>query len=104
MEAPKLKELVELVKHTMIGESYNQTGMCCIINKLYEQNLITYSEKKIIKEFLDKNKPTPENEYKEFRQSKYWIDEGYWWYEIYVFNDTKQIRIDYLTKLISNIK
>ncbi len=105
METPKLKEILELVKDTIVhGEAYNQTGMCGILRSLVSCEAILIKERYEVLAYLRENKPTEDNEYKEFRMSPFWIDEGYWWYEIFLFKETRQIRIDYLTALINNIK
>ncbi len=57
-----------------------------------------------LKDYIKKNKPSFTNEYKEFTYNKFWCDNRYWWDRICDAPETKQIRIDYLTKLIDNIK
>lgn len=105
METDRLIEVFELLKKTLInGETYNQSGICGEINELYVKNLITPNEKEFIRMYLFNNKPRLHNIYSEFRDNKYWIDDSFWWRRMCFNYPTKQIRIDYLTKLIANIK
>lgn len=88
----------------LISAGHIEGGICCAIDKLYHTNKITYLEHKIITAFINHNKPTADNEYKEFIISPFWIGTGYWWNKIERTPQTKRIRLNYLKKLISNIK
>ncbi len=101
----RLKELFELVKQDITDtENRFQTGICKSINKLQIQNKMSYIEEAHLKGYLKQNKPTKDNQYAEFTKNKYWLNDSYWWYVIEDVPQTKQIRIDFLTKLIANIK
>ncbi len=109
MESNRLKELFELTKETLIkGEERYQYGICKAINEVFDvTNSFNIREYKFVKKYLFDNKPTPDNEYKEFTNNEYWDKNKlvlFWWKPIDDFPKTKQIRIDYLTKLIDNIK
>ncbi len=105
MDNSRLKELFEMVKKKLIkGDVNKQYGICGIISELSYEKTITANEKEIIKRYLYRNKPTIKNKYKEFIQNEYWINDAYWWKPIWLRPEKKQIRINYLTKLIDNIK
>ncbi len=105
------KERLILIIQLMIKElktTYTQTGICRTFYTLMSNKDITYDEIYIVKMFININKPTKRNKYKEFTKNPYWtnfVDSySYWWTEIHIAPETKQIRIDYLTALINNIK
>ncbi len=105
MESKRLVEIFEKMKENLInGENYLQHGLCGEIVSLYIEKEITSNEKDFVKMYLFSNKPTLNNIYSEFYKNQYWINDAYWWRPISVFYKTKEIRIDYLTKLIANIK
>ncbi len=84
--------------------NHDSGGMCGALNSLNISNKITYIESEIIKSFLFFNKPTRLNEYKEFTQNKHWVNTKFWWSPIDEEIETRKVRIDYLNKLIANIK
>ncbi len=108
MKKERLKEILILIKNFIaIREySYNYTGICKIITTLHGLEKISYEELYYIKNYISNNRPTPNNEYKEFTKNQYWIntETGYWWEKMYMDCETVQIRIDYLTALINNVK
>ncbi len=105
METNRLIEILELTKENLITkQSYREYGICGEFSELLKNKLITSDEKDDVIHFLYLNKPTYKNDYKEFRESEYWFGVLYWWKPIYKEPATRQIRIDYLTKLIANIK
>ncbi len=105
METNRLIKLLELLKKDLInGNPYDQTGMCSAIVFMYKKNLLSYAESEELEIYIHKNKPTSVNQYAEFTNSQYWVDFFYWWKPIDEEPNAKQIRLDYLTKLISNVK
>ncbi len=105
MKSTRLKYLFELIlQHLIVGNKEEQMGICIIIRTLWVESICTYEEKVFIINYLFVNRPTKENEYKEFTENKHWTDNSFWWRPIHDIFSTKQIRIDYLTKLIANIK
>ncbi len=112
--------ILENIKTLLKNErsfNYGNYGICGIISHLYNNDNITNEEKIQLKDFLGKNKPNPDNQFKEFCDNKFWVDRllslnqqnvyaGYWWLPIYSYpnNETRQIRIDYITKLIETLK
>lgn len=101
----KLVDLFELVKENLInGDSSTQTGLCTVIRNMERDNIISNNHKKILLACLRKHKPTPTNYFSEFMIYEYWEDYHYWWLRICDNIKTKQVRIDYLTKLISYYK
>ena len=81
----------------------NFHGICAVIHKLFENNQITKKEYLETFQYLDANKPTPENEYKEFTENDYWLGGVYWWKNMLFYEQTRRIRISYLHKLINNL-
>ena len=86
-------------------------SICDSLLTLWIRHQITKFEHDCIKELLVINKPTHLNEYKEFTENPYWrghkinsINDGFWWKMTTLYPETKQIRMDYLTALINNLK
>ncbi len=106
MKAEQLISHFNLVKESLInGNVKDQYGICKAINEVYYKNSdVTFVNTLTVEKYLFDNKPTPDNQYAEFTKNEYWLGGVYWWKCIDDFPQTKQIRIDYLTKLISNIK
>ncbi len=98
---------IEILNKTILvltKTNHFKKGICDAVTYLCENDTLNYLELIEFREFIRDNKPTAENEYKEFTQGEYWVDEMYWWYPIYRVSDTREIRVEYLTKLINNIK
>ncbi len=105
MNKDRLLELLNVMLNDLITTPvYFQTGLCRIAKLLDSNDRCTENEKYQILDYLHKNKPTIDNQYKEFTTSKFWINSIYWWYSMDVEDGAKQIRIEYLTKLIANTK
>ncbi len=105
MNSKRLVEIFEMIKENLInGETYVQNGICGNIAELFGNNKMTFTERDYIRNYLFSNKPKLNNIYSDFFKNEYWIDDAYWWEKISLNHKTKQIRIDYLTKLIANIK
>ncbi len=107
--AIRLKELLELVRERLIeGDSEYQTGICCVIMIMYFDDEINFDDNKLLKDYIYSNAPSKNNKYAEFINNEYWIYNSadtftYWWSPIKYENETKEIRINYLTALINNI-
>ncbi len=115
MENYRLKEILELTKANLIKNTwYSQYGICKELREVFfpvidifaiEQNSNDIRDYKFVIHYLEENKPTPNNQYAEFTNNIYWtVNSRYWWKTIDNFPETKEIRIDYLTALINNIK
>ena len=105
MEDDRKIELLELVKENLRTKPYYmQSGICRAIQLLYYENVCTRTERDSLHIHINVHKPTPTNQYKEFTETKYWTNQSFWWTRIDNASETKQIRIDYLTKVIANIK
>ncbi len=105
MESKKQIELLDLIRTRLINRKNSQLGICYILVYIGSEKLVSSKDSRFITNLLKENKPTSDNEYKEFFESEFWFDnDGYWWKPINEAPETRQIRIDYLTKLIGNIK
>ncbi len=105
MKADRKKHLLEKVIIKLADTINSQLGICKAISLVYCQEIdFHFTERNELESFLFQNKPTGYNEYKEFFESDYWTGEGYWWITMVKEPETRQIRIDYLRALISNIK
>lgn len=105
-------EILNLVK-TLLGYTDFCHGICGVVNSLLFNKGISIDEHSETINLLNENKPTPDNQYKVFTENDFWVDitipshtifEGYWWLPIYRNESMRQIRIDYITKLIDNLK
>lgn len=97
-------KLFERVKENLINDTNLQYGICAVIHELFNKEFVSSTQKFELLRFLQKNRPTARNEFKEFLIYEYWLDESYWWLPIWLQPATKQVRIDYLTKLIESLK
>ncbi len=99
-------EIIDLIINEFNREKNgdDELGICLALYYIVQQNLISSTERNIFKRFLYNNKPTEKPKYNEFRQNEYWIDALHWWRTINREPKTKQIRIDFLKKLKSNLK
>ncbi len=84
-------------------------GICGVLYSLMKEE-ITEDEYKAMVELLLDNIPTEENKFSIFTQSAYWGTEdyrfstGYWWVKMGDFPISRQIRKDYLNRLIDTLK
>ena len=105
MEKQRIIEIFECIKNNIIKDTrYYSTGICFGLAVLLTAKEITQFEYYFLLDYLRDNKPTPINQYKEFTQNEYWINISYWWVNMGKQPETRQIRVDYLTALINNIK
>ena len=98
-------EILELIKKRIANSK--KLSICDSLTISLLKNKIDREEYHIIKDLLDNNRPTPDNEYKQFINNEYWQSPNqqnivYWWYPLSA--ETSLIRIDYLTELIANSK
>ena len=107
IDKTRLKELLGKLKGRLENkELHFRHGMCNVINQMaFDGEFKDYIEIYQVEMFLDKNRPTVYNEYKMFTKNGYWLkNSSYWWERMNDAPETRQIRIDYLTALIYNIK
>ncbi len=108
IEKERLVEILLLIKNFIFLQyiDYDYTGICKIVTTFNDSDILSYSEYAFVKKFLAKNRPTKDNKFSEFTKNKYWIDvqNGYWWSKMYDEAETIQIRLNYLDKLIENLK
>ena len=96
-----LNEMVEFLPNC------NKFGGICDILEHFEIKFnISHEERKFITKLLHTHKPTDKNQYKEFTKNNFWTKSrfGYWWDAMFEYEETIQIRIDYLKAVIENLK
>ena len=106
MKTCKLVWMLEVVKEKLITDTssrFIEGGICRVILTLRVDGEITPEEHNFMLDFLRENKPSKNNDYSEFTDSLYWSNDYIWWDAISDISETRQIRIDYLTKLTNNI-
>lgn len=104
MENFRIKEILELAIDKLNNSEF---GICHALGLLKYYGEIVESENVFIKQYLNENKPSTENQYHEFTENKFWNDKAspnFWWTEISYAPETRQIRKDYLTALFNNIE
>ena len=107
MESLQLKEiLTKTLANFKTSSITNQLGICqTLFGLYYTHQYLTYNEYREVSAYLHENKPTKDNQYSEFTENEYWRPiSNFWWSTVKDKPNTKEIRIDYLTKLIANIK
>ena len=105
MENVRMIDLLTKIKeYIQRRDNISQRGICKAIEYIYCTCQCTFDEYVNLKSFFAHNKPTALNQYKEFYNTPYWRDNGYWWIPINKQPRTKQIRINYLITLINNLK
>lgn len=105
MEKQRIIDIFESIKNSIITDTrYYNTGICFGLAVLLSTKEISETEYHFLMDYLKENKPTPNNRYKKFTQNVFWLNTGYWWVNMGKTPQTRQIRVDYLTALISNIK
>ena len=105
MENSRLIEVLERVRQLLLTKSSCDLGICYTFSILRDLRVITKDEYIDLNIYLMENKPTAENQYSQFTQNEYWKPNSmYWWTPIHKARVTRQLRADYLTELISNIK
>lgn len=103
-------EILELVIKQLELNLLSIRGICDALDKLHYDNKISSQEFILMVSFIDGNRPSSDNQFKEFTKSPYWRKGGYpmtisyWWINIKDEPRTLQIRIDFLNKLIDTLK
>ena len=96
-------EILELVNSNIELDKYFRRGICDILYHLSMIDEIDDFEYTFMLRLIKNNKPKPNNQFSEFIENKFWIDCNYWWETMYM-SETRQIRKDYLNKLIASLK
>ena len=111
----KLKRKIEIFKEVkiLLEDKCFKNGICETIEFLQRNDVINIKEAVKIRWVMEENKPTIENDFKEFTNTDLWIGDvknyqhpllGFWWKPICSNPETRQIRIDYIAKLLTNLK
>lgn len=98
-----LKDLLILVRDSLAcghKEFYFNNGICGEISNLESDGILTRSELLLLGAFIRINRPNACN-HSEFINSEYWKGNYYWWDTMRYEPQTRQIRIDFLNKLIN---
>ena len=96
-----LEQLIEVLpNYYMCG------GICDVVKDLCDIGEINSEEKNNIISLLKRNKPTLRNRHKEFTNNSFFVkdSDNYWWNPMFEYNQTIQIRIDFLKRIIEIIK
>lgn len=107
METQRQIEILGLMNNHLKTVTF-PISICGALQNLFLTEVITVNENYFIQKLLIDNKPTTENQYKEFTQNEYWLGStgalgfSYWWERLP--QQARQIRIAYLEALITNIK
>ncbi len=111
MENTRAIEIFENVKEILINNDLRLfCGICGVVADLLDNDKINRKEYKASINLLNRNKPKPNNQFKEFIENEFWsnttlpIEDDFWWLPIHRCSETRQIRVDYLTKLIETLK
>ena len=110
-----LERQIEIFKEvkTLLEDYSFKNGICEVMQFLQHNDVITIKELLKIRSIMESHKPTIINDYKEFTDSDLWIGDinnryhplfGFWWKQISVNAETRKIRIDFIAKLITNLK
>ncbi len=110
MEIKRIIIILEKTIRVLETSPIELRSICDTFHYLLSTNAISFEEYRKINVFINDNKPSFTNEFKEFTKNRYWncnplvLQISYWWKTIYEAPETQQIRIDYLRKLINNLK
>ena len=110
MKKDRILQILNKAVLILEDETMYHRCICDMIRRFKDALLISYTEYLEFRTILAENKPTPDNEYKEFTQNEYWmnkdlpIEQSFWWKPIFEAPETRQIRINYLKALINNLK
>lgn len=97
-------EILEHINSLIKIDDFFRRGICDILYHLSLADVINEFEYYFMLKLLNKHKPTPENDYKEFTENPYWSESNNYWWDTMHNPETRQIRKDYLTKLVTNLK
>lgn len=101
-----LKTLLKLtIKSLKKGEKegYYNYGLCGEISDMYAFEDITKEECDVVKRFIEINKPSAQKHGEFTKKSMHWINEHFWWETMQDMPETRQVRIDFLTKLLNEL-
>lgn len=107
MENQRQVEILNLMINHIQKTTFT-ISICGALHNLLTTKVIRVDENYFIQKLLIDNKPTTENQYKEFTQNDYWLAStgalgfSYWWERLPP--QAKEIRIAYLEALINNLK
>lgn len=96
-------EILEIINSYIKPDVFFRRGICDILYYLEAIEEIDNFEYAFMIRLLKSNKPTPDNQFKEFTNTLYWLNDNYWWETMYM-TETRQIRKEYLNKLIASLK
>ena len=104
METKRLIEILELLKLYLTEKAHY--GICETFAILEAHNNVncTTNELARVQQYIYDNKPTLTNQYSEYMNNEKWLGKRFWWDRICDAPETRQIRINFLTALIDNIK
>lgn len=112
MKLARKIEILNRVK-TLLENDVFCHGICDVFMFLVKNEECEIREVMKVRQLMETHKPTPDNQYKEFTENAYWVGNllnpthplmGFWWKQMGTNPETRKIRIDYLTRLIENIK
>ena len=98
-------ELFEMALYELKNNPTNYPmGICQVFFKARSENVINGSEHILLHQVLQNNKPTADNEYKEFFNNKLFEGNTYWWSVNLINPLSLEQRILFLEALITNLK
>lgn len=102
-------QILRVIKSLLYYPKF-QNGICGVLLYQFQTSRITKNEYVFIRNLLEENKPTPDNQYKIFTENEYWITKSdelmtnnCWWVRMEDNSETRKIRIDYLSQMIFNL-
>ncbi len=97
-------QLLEQIKLFLTEKAHY--GICETFTILVAHNNVycTSDELQQIQLYVLENKPTLTNQYSEYMKHESWLGKRFWWDRICDAPETRQIRIDFITALIDNLK
>lgn len=95
-----IKELLELIRDYMLNNE-TKYGICNVIDEASYSKSMTSNEIRRIRNYLKQQKPSIEN-HSEFFDALY-ISRFYWWPPMKSGREYKQVRIEFLDKLIEKL-
>lgn len=86
-------------------ENYYNYGICGEVENLKNKGIIDYYEESILLKFIHNNRPNGNNKFKKYTQSIGWVKYSttWWWKMMSDMEETRQIRIDFLTDLKNSL-
>lgn len=105
-------EILNKIIHYLEHDTNLNTGICGVLTKLYKFESVSKLELTLTQNLIYDNKPTKDNQYKEFTQNEIWNNPiinfdylAYWWLPVtYKDNKAREVRIQFLNAVINNIK